>query len=66
MTAQEFAQYMPASALADTIVHIYETHEPGETPERVISVCWAQLVALVGEEEASEMVSFQDVSEVVS
>ena len=66
MTAQEFVEYMPASALAETIIHVTETTEPSETAQRVLVVCFAQLVALVGDREAVEMVSYQDLSEVVS
>lgn len=65
MTAQEFVQYMPADALAATIAHVYENIEP-DMGEQVIIVCWAALVAMVGEQEANEMVAYQDLSEVAS
>lgn len=32
--------------------------------EDAVALCWAQLVAIVGEQEASEMVGFLDLSEV--
>ena len=64
MTALEFVQYMPASALAETVVHITEEFEPTETATSVAALCFAQLVALVGDREAVEMVSYQDLSEV--
>ena len=64
MTALEFVQYMPPTALAETVVHITEAFEPDEIAEHVAALCFAQLVALVGDREAVEMVSYQDLSEV--
>ena len=56
MTAQEFVQYMPADALAETIAHITETAEPIGSAGSAVAVAWCQLTALVGDRRAMYMV----------
>ena len=72
MTAQEFVQYMPANALADTIKSAWESGSEDDADIQVIRICWEALVSNVGEEAAKFNVGIalgyevDDLMEVVS
>ena len=56
MTAEEFVQYMPATALVDTISHTWEMGSENDNEGYVLRTCWEALVIAVGFIEAYNMV----------
>ena len=56
MTAEEFVQYMPATALVDTISHVWEMGSENDNEGYVLCTCWEALIASMGFIEAYNMV----------
>lgn len=72
MNGQEFAAYMPPTALVDTIAHVWGMGSENDNEAYVLRTCWEALVTAVDFTEAYEMVeseirgSMADFLEVVS
>ena len=56
MNGQEFAAYMPPTALVDTIAHVWGMGSENDNEAYVLRVCFDALVTAVDATEACEMV----------
>lgn len=56
MNAQEFVQYMPVTALVDTLVVAWDTYDETDEALHVIRTCWAQLLRMRDPDDAIELI----------
>ena len=72
MTAQEFVEYMPPTALVDMIAHVWGMGSENDNESYILRTCWEALVSAVGFDDAYELIesgiagSMADFLEVVS